>query len=97
MTKTGTDAMTLSIELPSEKILKFQQKAKAAGLPPDEFAKKIVEIIIDASEDELESWIETSEILSDKQFAHKLLQSIDQAKEGRLHDWKEVKKELDLK
>lgn len=89
--------MTLSIELPSEKILKFEQKAKIAGLRPEELAKKLVEIVIDTSEDELESWIETSEILSDKEFARKLFRSIDQVEQGRLNDWREVKKELGLK
>jgi hypothetical protein len=89
--------MTLSIELPSEKILKFEQKAKIAGLPPEVLAKKLVEIFIDTSQDELESWVETTEILSDKGFAHRLFQSIDQAEKGQLSDWREVKKELGLK
>jgi len=89
--------MTLNIELPSDKIGRFNERAKLTGLSPDEFARKIVELIVDTTEDEFESWLETLEILADKDFANKLEQSINQAENGQLTEWEDAKRELGIK
>jgi len=89
--------MTLNIELPSDKVVRFNERAKLTGLSPEAFARKIVELIVDTSEDEFESWLETLEILANKNFSGMLRQSIDQAERGQLRDWEEVKRELELK
>lgn len=88
--------MTLNIELPSDKVARFNERAKLTGLSPEEFARKIVELIVDTSDNEFESWLETLEILADKDFAIKLKQSIGQAEKGQVTDWKEAKRELGL-
>jgi len=88
--------MTLNIELPSDKVARFNERAKLTGLSPEEFARKIVELIVDTSDNEFESWLETLEILADEDFAIKLKQSIGQAEKGQVTDWKEAKRELGL-
>ncbi len=89
--------MTLNIELPSDKVVRFNERAKLTGLSPEAFARKIVELIVDTSDDEFESWLETLEILADKDFAIKLEKSIAQSEEGQLTNWEEAKRELGLK
>jgi|GEM_PF-2697975 len=86
--------MTLNIELPSDTLHRFNERAKLVGLSPDDFAKKVVELIVDTPDDEFESWLETLEILADKDFAIKLKESIKQAEDGYLTDWEEAKREL---
>ena len=88
--------MTINLELPTEKITKFNERARLAGLSPDELGKKIVELIVDTSDDEFECWLETLEILADKDFARNLKKSIDQSEEGQLTDWQEAKRELGI-
>lgn len=88
--------MTLNIELPSDKLLIFNERAKLIGLSPNEFAKRVVELIVDTSDDEFEGWLETLEILSDKGFAIKLKESINQVEQGQVSDWEEVKRELGI-
>jgi len=88
--------MTLSIELPSDKLIRFNERAKLIGLSPDEFAQKVVELIVDTSDEEFEGWLETLEILADKDFAIKLKQSIDQVERGQVTDWEEAKRELGI-
>ena len=46
--------------------------------------------------EELESWEETNEILSDKKLMKDLKQAEKDFKEGRFHDWEDVKKELGI-
>ena len=86
--------MTLNIELPSDKLLRFNERAKLIGLSPNEFAKRVVELIVDTSDDEFDGWLETLEILSDKDFAIRLKESINQVEQGQVSDWEEVKREL---
>ncbi len=86
--------MTLNIELHSDTLQRFNERAKLVGLSADDFAKKVVELIVDTPDDEFESWLETLEILADKDFAIKLKESIKQAEDGQLIDWEEAKREL---
>ncbi len=88
--------MTLNLEIPSEKIVRFNERVKMTGLSPAEFAQKIVELIVDTSEAEFESWLETLEILSEKDFVAKLKQSMHQAEQGQVTSWEEAKRELEL-
>lgn len=88
--------MTLNLELPTDKIARFNARAKLTGLSPEEFARKIVELIVDTSEDEFESWLETVEILADRDFTARLKQSISEAERGQLTSWEEAKQELEL-
>lgn len=88
--------MTLNIELSSEKVTRLNERAKLIGVSPDEFARRVIEFIADTPDDEFESWIETMEILLDKDFVIKLMKSIRQAEEGRLTDWQKTKVELGL-
>jgi len=88
--------MTLNIELPLEKISRFNERAKLIGLSPDDFAKRVVEIIVDTPDEEFESWLETLEILADKDFAFKLQESINQVERGEVEDWEKVKQELGI-
>jgi hypothetical protein len=64
------------------------------NVSPDEFAQKIVELIVDTTEEEFESWLETLEILADKDFAMRLQHSRYQAENGQLTDWEDAKREL---
>ena len=48
------------------------------------------------SVEELESWEETNEILSDKRLMKDLKQAEKDIKEGRFYDWEDVKKELGI-
>ncbi len=88
--------MTLNIELPSDKLDRFNERAKLVGLSPDEFAQKMVEIIVDTPKSEFEGWLETLEILADKNFAVRLKESIGQAEKGQATDWEEAKRELGI-
>ncbi len=88
--------MTLTLELPSEKVVRFNERAQLTGLSPEEFARKIVELIVDTSQDEFESWMETLEVLSDKDFSVKLKQSMLQADHGQLTSWEDAKRELEI-
>lgn len=88
--------MTLNIELPSEKMDRLNERAKLIGLSPDDFAKRVFEIIIDTPDDEFESWLETLEILADKDFTLKLQESINQVERGEVEDWDQVKQELGI-
>lgn len=88
--------MTLNIELSSDKISRLNEHARLIGMSSAEFVGKIIELIADSSNDEMESWLETMEILSDKDFAARLKASINQAEKGRLTDWQEAKRELEL-
>jgi hypothetical protein len=89
--------MTLNIELSPEKVIRLKERAKLIGVSPDEFARKVIEFIADTPDDEFESWLETLEILLDKEFAIRLMKSIKQAEEGRLTDWQKTKVELGLR
>ena len=88
--------MILNIELPSDKLHRFNERAKLIGLSADDFAKKVVELIVDTPDDEFESWLETLEILADKDFAARLQESIEQVEAGKVRDWEEVKRELGI-
>jgi len=88
--------MTLNIELPSDKLHRFNERVKLIGLSPDDFAKRVVELIVDTPDDEFESWLETLEILADKNFAIKLQESMNQVERGEVEDWGEVKRELGI-
>ena len=88
--------MTLTLHLPIDKVVRFNERAQATGLTPEEFAKRIVELIVETSPDEFECWMETLEILSDKDFSLKLKQSMLQAEHGQVTSWEEVKRELEL-
>lgn len=88
--------MTLTLELPAEKITRFNERAQASGLSPEEFARRIVELIVDTSQDEYESWMETLEILSNKDFSSRLKQSMQQAERGQVTTWDEAKRELEI-
>lgn len=48
------------------------------------------------SPEEVESWEETIEILSDKKLMKSLKEGEEDIEKGRTHDWEEVKKELGL-
>lgn len=89
--------MTLNIELPAEKLRRFNERASRVGLSPNDFAQKVVDLIIDTSDEEFESWLETLEILADKNFTLKLQQSMNQVAHGEVEDWNEVKRELGLR
>lgn len=52
--------------------------------------------VILMSVEELESWEETNEILSDKGLMRAIKQGEKDLKEGRVHDWEDVKKELGI-
>lgn len=88
--------MTLNIELPSDKLLRFNERAKLIGLSPDDLAQKVVELIADTPDDEFESWLETLEILADKNFALKLQESMAQVERGEVENWAGVKRELGM-
>lgn len=88
--------MTLNIELSSAKAIRLNERAKMIGVSPEEFAKRVIEFIADTSDDEFESWLETLEIILDKDFSTRLIKSIKQAEEGQLKDWQETKVELGL-
>lgn len=77
-------------------IAKFNERAKLIGLSPEEFGNKIVELIVDTSDAEFESWLETIEIFADKIFTIRLKESIKEAEQGRLTDWGQAKRELGL-
>lgn len=88
--------MPLNIELPSDKLLRFNERAKLIGLSPDDLAQRVVELIADTSDDEFESWLETLEILADKNFALKLKESMAQVERGEVENWDGVKRELGM-
>lgn len=88
--------MTLNIELSSEKVTRLNERAKLIGISSEEFARRMIEFIADTPDDEFESWLETLEILLDKNFAIRLMKSIKQAEEGQLNDWQKTKVELGL-
>ena len=88
--------MTLNIELSSDKLLRFNERAKLIGLSPNEFAQRVVELIVDTSDDQFEGWLETLEILADKNFTIRLKESINQVEQGQISDWGEVKRELGI-
>jgi hypothetical protein len=86
--------MTLIIELPSAKVRRLSERAKRLGVSTEEFAEKIIEFIVDTSDEDFEGWIETLEILADKDFTTKLRDSIKQAEQERVVDWSEAKRKL---
>lgn len=88
--------MPLNIELPSDKLLRFNERAKLIGLSPDDLAQRVVELIADTPDDEFESWLETLEILADKNFALKLKESMAQVERGEVENWDGVKRELGM-
>ncbi len=88
--------MTLNIELSSEKTRRLNKHAKRLGISPEEYIEKLIEFILEIPDEEIESWIETLEILSDEQFALKLEESIKQADEGNTTDWESAKRELNI-
>lgn len=88
--------MTLTIELTESKIRRIEERAKRIGISSEEFAGKIMEFIADASEEDFESWVETFEILLDKDFMKTLKEGIKQAEEGNLIDWEKAKRELEI-
>lgn len=88
--------MPLNIELPSDKLLRFNERAKLIGLSPDDLAQRVVELIADTPDDEFESWLETLEILADKNFALKLKESMAQVERGEVENWDRVKRELGM-
>jgi hypothetical protein len=88
--------MALNIELSSDKLLRFNERAKLVGLSPEEFAQKVVELIVDTSDEEFEGWLETLEIFLDRDFTIRLKESINQAVRGQVTDWEEAKRELGI-
>ena len=88
--------MPINIELPSDKLLRFNERAKLIGLSPDDLAQRVVELIADTPDDEFESWLETLEILADKNFALKLNESMAQVERGEVENWDRVKRELGM-
>jgi hypothetical protein len=56
----------------------------------------VVELIVDTSDDEFDGWLETLEILSDKNFTIKFKESINQIEQGQVSDWEEAKRELGI-
>lgn len=88
--------MPINIELPSDKLLRFNERAKLIGLSPDDLAQRVVELIADTPDDEFESWLETLEILADKNFALKLKESMAQVERGEVENWDGVKRELGM-
>ncbi len=88
--------MPINIELPSDKLLRFNERAKLIGLSPDDLAQRVVELIADTPDDEFESWLETLEILADKNFALKLKESMAQVERGEVENWDRVKRELGM-
>ncbi|MFQ5866013.1 MAG: hypothetical protein ACE5IW_12365 [bacterium] len=86
--------MMLTIELSSAKVRQLDERAKRLGVSAEEFAGKLIEFIVDTTDEDFEGWIETLEILSDKEFTTKLKESIKQAEEGKLTDWNKAKSKL---
>ncbi|MFQ5638408.1 MAG: hypothetical protein ACE5IR_10490 [bacterium] len=88
--------MTLTLQLPSTKTRKLNERAKNFGITAEEFAEKVLEFIADASDEDFESWIETLEILLDREFVQELEASIKQVQEGKVTEWDQAKRELGL-
>lgn len=88
--------MTVMIDLPASKAQKLEKIAHKIGMSTEDFAGKLVECLLDLSDQEVDEWLETFEILSDEEMARKLRHSIKEAEEGKVADWNDVKGNLDI-
>lgn len=79
--------MTLNIELSSAKAHKLDTHAQQMGISAEEFIERLIEFVLETSDEEFDNWIETLEILSDKSFTAKLETSIKQVERGKVTVW----------
>ncbi len=86
--------MTLTIDLSPKKEIRLKKQANALGITSEEYINKLIDLILEASNDDFESWIETLDILSDSEFTAKLKESMKQVETGKITDWEKAKKEL---
>lgn len=88
--------MALTIDLSSAKTRKLNKHAKQLGISGEELVERFIEFILEVSDKEFESWIETLEILVDKPFTSQLEKSVQEAEDGKTTNWNAAKQELGL-
>jgi putative component of toxin-antitoxin plasmid stabilization module len=88
--------MTLNVEISSAKLRELNERAKQIGVSPEKLAGRMIDMFVDVSQEDLDGWIETLELLSDRDFSSRLQKSIEQAQDGEVVDWKDVKRELGM-
>ncbi len=88
--------MTVKIELSPAKTRKLNKQARKLGISVEELVERLIDVAVQISDKEYESWLETIEILSDRAFTARLIESIQQAEKGKLIEWETARRELGL-
>jgi hypothetical protein len=82
--------MTLTIDIPKDRLKKLTHRIKNYGLAPEEFAQSLLEYFSEDSNIDLDSWIETLEVLNDKDMMRAIKKSKEDFSNGRVYSIEDI-------
>ncbi len=88
--------MTITLSIPIPKLKRLEKRAHILGVSSQSLAESVLEQLLNKSDSEFESWIETMEILSDKKMMKAVHQSGKDIAHHRSRSWEEYKNEMGL-
>ena len=88
--------MTITISMPKTKLKRLEKRAQSLGVSSQHLAQRLLEQMLNKSESEFDSWIETYEVLADTQLMKAIRQSKSAHTKNKARSWEEVKRSVRL-